>query len=232
MFKNFKAFSKKQKILFLVIYGFIIAAAIFIFVFNSRRVLQEQTAVRETAAQHSVTEVAAEIYGGAPGKELHHAEIELKDYGTVVLELDATSAPATVKNFITLAESGFYDELNVYRVVDGFIAQFGDCTGTNAGAIDGEFSSNGYQGNTLSHIRGTVSLAHGDSPDSGSSEFFICLSDCYELDGDYAAFGWVTSGMEILDALNEDSANWGKDRYGAIIKTSDRPVITTIRVTD
>ena len=119
-------------------------------------------------------------------------------------------APRTVENFITLVNSGFYDNLIFHRVIDGFMAQGGDPEGTGMGGSDnkiyGEFASNGYP-NPLSHQRGVVSMARSNDPNSASSQFFICYADASFLDGDYAAFGFVTEGMETVDSFLSDGTD-------------------------
>ena len=163
---------------------------------------------------------------------LHHVEIDIKDYGTIKLELDADTAPVTVTNFVNLAKAGFYDGLTFHRVIPDFMIQGGDPEGTGNGgsstSIKGEFSRNGVA-NELSHIRGTISMARNDtSMDSASSQFFIVQKDSLHLDGLYAAFGHVTEGMEIVDAICADTP-YGEN--GAV-KAADQPVITAIRVID
>lgn len=119
-----------------------------------------------------------------------------------VVELYPDYAPQTVANFVNLVQSGFYNGLTFHRVIDGFMAQGGDPEGTGCGGSDecikGEFSTNGVN-NTLSHTRGVVSMARSQNPNSASSQFFICYGDCTFLDGQYAAFGKVISGMEVVD---------------------------------
>ncbi len=162
----------------------------------------------------------------------HHATIEVQDYGTIELELDGDTAPITVQNFMDLAESGFYDGLTFHRIIDGFMIQGGDPLGNGTGGSDetikGEFSSNGVE-NDISHVRGVISMARSTDPDSASSQFFIVQSDSTYLDGSYAAFGKVTSGMEIVDAICED-ANPTDDN--GTIPASEQPVITKITITD
>ncbi|MBQ4526982.1 MAG: peptidylprolyl isomerase [Clostridia bacterium] len=125
-------------------------------------------------------------------------------------------APQTAENFLKLVSEGFYDGLTFHRVIEGFMAQGGDPEGTGMGesseTIPGEFESNGYY-NPLSHQRGVVSMARTDDPDSASSQFFICYGDASFLDGDYAAFGFVTEGMEVVDTFLSDGTD-----------ASDRPL--------
>ena len=133
--------------------------------------------------------------------ELPIATIVVKDYGTIEAELYPSKAPNTVNNFISLANSGFYDGLTFHRIIDGFMIQGGDPEGNGTGgpgySIAGEFSSNGYTENDLKHTDGVLSMARARSKDSAGSQFFIMLDDAPHLDGHYAAFGRVTSGMDV-----------------------------------
>lgn len=163
----------------------------------------------------------------------HHVEIDVENYGTIKLVLDADTAPISVTNFINLANDGFYDGLTFHRVMDGFMIQGGDPlgngTGTSGQYIIGEFSANGYT-NKISHKRGVISMARqSDSYDKGSCQFFIVQSDSEFLDGQYAAFGHVTSGMEIVDQICIDTPV--TDDNGTV-KSADQPIITAIRVID
>lgn len=126
------------------------------------------------------------------------------DGNTFIITLRPDVAPISCENFEGLVNDGFYDGLKFHRVVDGFMAQGGDPngdgTGGSAKTIKGEFSSNGVE-NSLSHQKGVVSMARSMDPDSASSQFFICYGDCSFLDGDYAAFGEVTDGMDVVDSF-------------------------------
>ena len=154
------------------------------------------------------------------------ATIEMADGGVMKLELYPDIAPNTAANFIELANAGFYDGLIFHRVIPGFMIQGGDPTGTGMGgpgyAIAGEFNSNGFE-NKLSHARGVISMARAQNPDSAGSQFFIMHADVPSLDGEYAAFGKVIEGIEVVDQI-------------AAVETDamDRPtqdqVIKTIRV--
>ena len=134
----------------------------------------------------------------------HHAEIIVQDYGTIKVELDADQAPITVQNFIDLANSGFYDGLTFHRIIEGFMIQGGDPNGDGTGGsghtIRGEFTQNGIN-NTLSHTRGAISMARSSAMNSASSQFFIVHEDYTYLDGSYAVFGYVTEGMDVVDAI-------------------------------
>lgn len=163
---------------------------------------------------------------------LHHVEIEVADYGTISLELDADAAPVTVANFIDLANAGFYNGLTFHRIMDGFMIQGGDPRGNGTGGaeetIKGEFSANGVE-NNISHKRGVISMARANNPDSASSQFFIVQKDSTFLDGQYAAFGHVTEGIEIVDQLCADTPVL--DDNGTVA-AEDQPVITFITIID
>ncbi len=160
----------------------------------------------------------------------YYADIVIRDYGTVTVQLYQNMAPITVENFINLAESGFYDGLTFHRIIEGFMMQGGDPKGNGTGGseqtITGEFSSNGYD-NPLSHKRGVISMARSNDPDSASSQFFIVHEDSTHLDGDYAAFGEVVSGMDVVDAVCEQAQP--VDGNGTIA-SGQQPVIETITI--
>ena len=132
------------------------------------------------------------------------AIIEMKDGGKMILELDEVSAPITVKNFVKLCKQDFYEGLIFHRVINGFMIQGGDPTGTGMGGpgdqIKGEFASNGVN-NPLKHTRGVISMARAMDPDSAGSQFFIMHEDAPHLDGLYAAFGKMIEGFEVLDKI-------------------------------
>ena len=166
------------------------------------------------------------------GVGTHHAEIEIQDYGTITVELDGDAAPITVQNFMDLANAGFYDGLTFHRIISGFMMQGGDPNGNGTGGsentIKGEFSANGVE-NPLSHTRGAISMARAQAPDSASSQFFICHADSTFRDGQDACFGYVTDGMDVVDAVCE--AAQPTDDNGTI-SADQQPVITAIRVID
>lgn len=161
-----------------------------------------------------------------------NVEIEVEDYGTIALELDADEAPITVTNFVDLVEEGFYDGLTFHRIIDGFMIQGGDPNGDGTGGssrtIKGEFSSNGVD-NSIDHVRGVISMARSSLPNSASSQFFIVQQDSPHLNGEYAAFGHVTSGMEIVDEICENVQV--EDANGTVLP-ENQPVITSIKVVD
>jgi len=172
-------------------------------------------------------ESAAETF-----QTVRHAEITVKDYGVIKLELDEGTAPITVANFIKLAQSGFYDGLTFHRIMDGFMIQGGDPKGNGTGGADekirGEFLQNGVP-NPISHVKGVISMARSQDPDSASSQFFITVADATFLDGGYAAFGRVTEGMEIAEQIAKDARP--VDNNGTI-PPEQQPVIDSIVITD
>ena len=162
----------------------------------------------------------------------HHVGINVKDYGTIKLELDADTAPITVTNFVKLVKDGFYDGLTFHRIIDGFMIQGGDPLGNGIGGsdetIEGEFSSNGVE-NDISHVRGVISMARSSDPNSASSQFFIVHKDSTFLDGEYAAFGHVTEGMEVVDKICENTEVI--DDNGTVEK-ENQPIIENIKFID
>ncbi|MEE0419393.1 MAG: peptidylprolyl isomerase [Lachnospiraceae bacterium] len=181
-------------------------------------------------SENSTDQVQASSEDLLSGK--HHVEINVKDYGTIKAELDADIAPITVTNFVKLAKEGFYDGLTFHRIISGFMIQGGDPLGNGTGGSDetikGEFTQNGIE-NSLSHTRGTISMARSQDMDSASSQFFIVHEDNTFLDGQYAAFGQVTEGMEIVDKICEDTQT--EDDNGTVL-SENQPVIESITVTD
>lgn len=157
-------------------------------------------------------------------KEANYVKLTVKDLGVIVIELDRESAPKTVENFVKLVDKGFYDGLTFHRVIANFMVQGGCPEGTGRGNsgeyIEGEFFSNGYTGNHISHVRGVVSMARGNLKNSASCQFFICVGNATHLDGDYAAFGYVIEGMEVADAIVNRTAHLATDGNGGVPKSS------------
>ena len=137
--------------------------------------------------------------------------IEMEDGGKIVAELYPEMAPISVNNFISLVKKGFYDGLIFHRVISGFMIQGGDPQGVGIGGpgycIKGEFSANGVK-NPLSHKRGVLSMARAQAMDSAGSQFFIMHADGEFLDGQYAAFGMVTEGMDVVDGIVNAPRDW------------------------
>lgn len=161
-----------------------------------------------------------------------NVEMEVEKYGKVSIALYPDDAPITVENFVNLVNDGFYDGLTFHRIISGFMAQGGDPLGNGTGGSDkeikGEFYANGVA-NRLKHSRGAISMARSQMPDSASSQFFIVHQDSAHLDGSYAVFGYVTSGMEVIDKICEDAKP--TDTNGTIAK-DQQPVIKSIKVVD
>ena len=199
---------------------------------SSESAKQEETAVPESTES---TDAGSDISSSDDTKQLsgkHHVVIKVKKYGNIKVELDADTAPISVTNFVNLAKKGFYDGLTFHRIIDGFMIQGGDPSGDGTGASDetikGEFSDNGVE-NNISHVRGTISMARSSENDSASSQFFIVQSDSTYLDGQYAGFGTVTSGMDIVDKICKDTPV--TDSNGTVEK-ENQPVIEKITVKD
>ncbi len=193
---------------------------------------REMESPLETEAASQATETPEKDNSGELLSGKHHAEIEVKDYGTIKVELDADVAPISTANFLNLAKSGFYDGLTFHRIISGFMIQGGDPNGDGTGGseetIKGEFLSNGVE-NSISHKRGVISMARSNDPDSASSQFFLMHADSPHLDGEYAAFGHVTEGIEIVDQICDKVQP--VDGNGTVEK-ENQPVITTVKAVD
>lgn len=194
------------------------------------------TGQAETETENSTQTAATETEGSTPTPKADvdvencFADIEIEGYGTITVALDAESAPQTVANFVSLAESGFYDGLTFHRIMEGFMMQGGDPNGDGTGGSEqnvyGEFAENGFE-NNLSHTKGAISMARSSDYNSASSQFFIVHEDSTFLDGAYAVFGYVTEGMEIVDEICTQAAP--VDDNGTI-PAEEQPVITSITI--
>lgn len=157
--------------------------------------------------------------------------INISHYGTIKVKLDANNAPITVSNFVNLADKGFYNGLTFHRIIKGFMIQGGDPKGNGTGGSDetikGEFATNGVN-NPLKHTRGAISMARSQANDSASSQFFIMQKDTSSLDGQYAVFGYVYSGIEIVDKICDDIKT--EDDNGTVLK-KNQPIIESITCT-
>ena len=184
------------------------------------------------------------------GRDIHFVEMSVKNCGKMVILLDATTAPVTVANFLSLVEEGFYDGLTFHRIMEGFMIQGGDPDGDGSGGsdktIEGEFSSNGHE-NDISHIEGVISMARTSDPNSATSQFFICNDDARaSLDGSYAAFGYVVDGLQVVHKITTlgmpktdyyeyyktSPEIWQYYGNGMISNKKDQPVIEYIKVLD
>lgn len=214
---------------------------------NKKRIAQRQQAAAKAAKAEKNKKIATRCAYGAiflgvaivlcvalvliiSESRTYYADIQIQNYGTITVQLDKDAAPITCKNFIKLAKSGFYDGLTFHRIIEDFMMQGGDPKGDGTGGsgktIKGEFPSNGWD-NPLSHTRGTISMARSNAPDSASSQFFIMHEDNTRLDGNYAAFGKVIRGMDVVDAVCKDAKP--TDDNGTI-PAEQQPVITSITI--
>lgn len=167
-------------------------------------------------------------------KDVYYVAMAVKDHGIIILKLDADNAPITVANFVKLVREGFYDGLTFHRVKTNFMIQGGDPNADGSGGskdkIEGEFLSNGYN-NKISHKRGVISMARlSNNPNSATSQFFIMNVDYTGLDGDYAAFGYVIEGMDVVDSITSSTAKYGDYQSGTISDKSKQAVITEMKV--
>ena len=164
-----------------------------------------------------------------------YVEMKVDGYDTpVIIRVDEAYAPKTARNFVSLVKKGFYDGLDFHRIIKGFMIQGGDDShlpaDQQAKPIKGEFKSNGYD-NPLLHTRGVISMARSNDPNSAASGFFICDATASHLDGNYAAFGYVVSGMETVDAI-ADYAVGKTDGNGNLYSIYEQPTIEYIKVLD
>lgn len=221
----------------------IVAAIVLIFAFgtsgggNGNVSTQNTDAPSQTVSENVYSEEPAQnseiSFVDIDENKTYTAEISVKDYGKITVELDPKSAPITVQNFVSLVESGFYDGLTFHRIMEGFMIQGGDPKGDGTGGaehtIKGEFAQNGVS-NPISHKRGVISMARNSySMDSASSQFFIVQTDDHtvSLDEKYAAFGHVTSGMDVVDKIAADAKP--TDDNGTI-ERDQQPVIEYIKM--
>lgn len=183
---------------------------------------------KPAAKENSATEASSKISTDDVANLGNTAVIDVKDYGKITVELKPDIAPITVGNFKKLVSEHFYDGLTFHRIMEGFMIQGGDPLGNGTGGSDetivGEFSQNGFE-NTLSHTRGVISMARSNDPNSASSQFFIVHEDSTFLDGQYASFGVVTDGMDVVDKIAKDAKP--TDNNGTIT-ASEQPVINSI----
>ena len=173
-----------------------------------------------------------EAASGAKGGKMANPKVEIsvEDFGVMQFELDPENAPITVDNFLKLVKEGFYDGLTFHRIIPDFMIQGGDPLGNGTGGspdkIKGEFADNGVD-NKIEHRRGVISMARSQSYDSASSQFFICHKDSTFLDNQYAAFGKIISGIEVVDKICEEVRVL--DQNGTVTRL-EQPVIKYIKV--
>ncbi len=199
----------------------------------SQKTTSEDTSQEDSAAQSEIetasnTEEQGTQLTGVPDPDKAHpvVSMSIQDFGEIQLELYPEVAPNTVNNFISLANSGFYDGLTFHRVINGFMIQGGDPDGKGTGgpgySIAGEFSDNGFE-NNLKHAKGVISMARSNNPDSAGSQFFIMHKSSPHLDGAYAAFGQVTQGLDIIDKI-------AKVKTGMADKPQDDVIMQSVTV--
>jgi len=200
---------------------------------SQEEIQQESSGDTETSAteapQANISDVdPADLWEG----DMPKVKIEIADFGDVIVELNREVAPITVDNFLKLVNDGFYDGLGFHRIISGFMIQGGDPQGTGMGGADeqikGEFASNGVP-NPIRHERGVISMARSQAPDSASSQFFIVHQDAFFLDGDYAGFGRVVEGMDVVDRIAEDTPVI--DGNGSV-EQANHPIMTSVTVVD
>ena len=194
---------KKENIVFLVIIAVLLVGLIFVVALSG----DKKSVYDEDLKNIDFTLEGNELNMDQYKTENPVVALYIKKYGSVVIELYPDVAPNTVNNFISLVQSGFYDNNTFHRLMPGFVLQGGDPTGTGSGGpgyhIKGEFSSNGVK-NDLKHTKGVVSMARANSPDSAGSQFFIMLGTADYLDTNYAAFGKVIDGMDIVERIEKN----------------------------
>ncbi len=210
----------------------IIAICIIAYIDKENSSSEDLDNVLDTEEEDVDTETETDTNMTSEIEATHYADITIENYGVITVALDGNVAPETVENFVSLAESGFYDGLTFHRIMERFVMQGGDPnadgTGGSENTITGEFIANGVE-NYLSHIRGAISMARADDYNSASSQFFIVHEDNTEsLDGLYACFGYVTEGMDIVDAICGEAEP--TDSNG-MISAENQPIITSIVIT-
>lgn len=233
--KSKKLNEKKVMPMLVIMAVVLIVACIAFIIFNGKKDSgrsESQTAGQDQQENNGAGASSGEKDTTAGSGIKYYADIEIKDYGKITAGLYEDVAPITVKNFVSLAKEGFYDGLTFHRIMEGFMMQGGDPEGTGMGGsgktIIGEFTNNGYD-NKLSHTRGALSMARSNNYNSASSQFFIVHQDSLFLDGDYAVFGYVTEGIEIVDKICENAQP--VDDNGTI-PSDAQPVITSITIRD
>ena len=164
--------------------------------------------------------------------EMTKVKIEIEDYGDIIVELNKDAAPITVENFLGLVNDGFYDGVGFHRIIEDFMIQGGDPDGTGMGGsaenIKGEFTANGVM-NPIQHVRGVISMARAQHPDSASSQFFIVHQDSTFLDGEYAAFGRVVEGMDVVDKI---ATTVPAEPGSGAVAPENHPIMTRVSVVD
>lgn len=212
---------KRNKIIGIIAVLLVVGVALFFVISGSNKPATPHVTVSGPTAAAEITE-----------KITHDVVIEVENYGTINAVLYGETAPITVANFAKLAGEGFYDGLTFHRIISGFMIQGGDPNGNGTGGSDenikGEFSLNGFE-NPIAHKRGVLSMARSSAPDSASSQFFIMHAAAPHLDGSYAAFGCVTDGIDVVDAICQNTPV--TDGNGSVAK-ANQPKILSVKVTE
>ena len=164
------------------------------------------------------------------GKELSFVKMTVKGCGTMIILIDHTAAPATAENFMNLVNEGFYNGITFHRIIRDFVVQGGDPTGTGRGGSDktiyGEFATNGYYANDITHLRGAIAMARSGNPNSASSQFYFCHADATSLDTNYATFGYIIAGLNVVDKIVNKTVKYADSNSGTIADKSRQTVIT------
>lgn len=232
MSKSKKDMSQAQEnnLVVVIVVALVLCICAGVFIWAGQKDTYTTTTGDGTSSTISATDSGAQQSTTLDTSVAYYADIDIKDYGKITVKLDPLSAPITCENFIKLANNKFYDGLTFHRIIEDFMMQGGDPLGNGTGGSDqkivGEFASNGHN-NKLSHTRGAISMARSSHPDSASSQFFIVHKDSPHLDGDYAVFGYVTEGMDIVDRVCTDAEPI--DGNGTI-PASAQPTITSITI--
>ena len=212
---------KRNKIIGIIAVLIVAGAGLFFVISGSNKPATPPVTISGPTAAAEITE-----------KITHDVVIEVENYGTINAVLYGETAPITVANFAKLAGEGFYDGLTFHRIISGFMIQGGDPKGNGTGGSDenikGEFSLNGFE-NPIAHKRGVLSMARSSAPDSASSQFFIMHDTATHLDGSYAAFGCVTDGIDVVDAICQNTPV--TDGNGSVAK-ANQPKILSVKVTE
>ena len=212
---------KRNRIIGIIAVLIVAAAGLFFVISGSNKPATPPVTISGPTAAAEITE-----------KITHDVVIEVENYGTINAVLYGETAPITVANFAKLAGEGFYDGLTFHRIISGFMIQGGDPKGNGTGGssenIKGEFTANGVN-NPIPHKRGVLSMARSSAPDSASSQFFIMHAAAPHLDGSYAAFGCVTDGIDVVDAICQNTPV--TDGNGSVAK-ANQPKILSVKVTE
>ena len=163
--------------------------------------------------------------------DVYIVEMEIENYGVIKMRLLRNNAPKTVDNFVKLAKEDFYDGVPIIRAQEGFVIQ---CGGESENTIPGEFASNGFFANRISHVEGVISMARASSPDSASCQFFITIGDARgSLDGSYAGFGYIDKdSMAIVHKIAEDMFPYADEKMGFVEDVTKQPLIKDVRIVD